>query len=107
MEIFSTNPGLRLFAGGIIFLLFSVLLYSGRIKMNKIRINIPNAYTSEENWDKLNRYGGKAIIIWSIVVAVIGLILFPFSNTSAINTDLIMLSGIIPLIKIYFYAKRL
>lgn len=42
--------------------------------MNKIYgIRIPIAFESDENWYMVNRYGGKALLVWSAPVLLIGI----------------------------------
>jgi hypothetical protein len=36
-------------------------------------IRIPAAFESDENWYRINRYGGKSLIGWSVPVIIIGI----------------------------------
>ena len=53
----------------------SVPLVQGRIKMNKwYGVRIPKSFVSEDNWLKINQYGGKALIYWSLPVLLIAVL---------------------------------
>ncbi len=59
---------------GIVFITISIPLLRGKIQRNRwYGVRIPKSYVSEDNWQKINRYGAKAMILWSIPVLVIGL----------------------------------
>lgn len=46
-------------------------LIKGRVKMNPwYGVRIPTAFTSDENWYELNRYGGRLLFRWGISIAV-------------------------------------
>jgi amino acid permease len=54
----------------------SIPLLNGRIKRNRwYGIRIRKAFVSEENWKKVNEYGARAIIRWSVLVLIMGLLL--------------------------------
>lgn len=107
MEIFSTNPALRLSAGGLVFLFFSILFYAGKLKMSRYKITVPRIFfMSEENWSKLNRYAGKVFGVWSIMIAITGVILFPFSNSLNVDYGYISSTIAIPILIVYSYSKK-
>lgn len=59
---------------GMLFIGISVPLVLGKIPMNFVfGIRFSKAFDSEENWYKINRYGGKQIIVWSIPLILLGL----------------------------------
>lgn len=67
----ASNIFVALFCIGI-----SIPLLKGRIKRNLwYGIRTPKAFVSEDNWKKINEYGGRAMIYWSIPVLVIGLVM--------------------------------
>ena len=52
----------------------SIPLLCGKIKRNHwYGVRIPKAFVSEDNWNKINQYGAKAMIYWSIPVLVLGI----------------------------------
>jgi hypothetical protein len=66
----SVNAGIALTA-----IALSIPLVQGKIKMNKwYGVRIPKSFVSEDNWLKINQYGGRALIYWSIPVLLISLL---------------------------------
>jgi len=51
----------------------AIPLVRHKVKMNYwYGIRIPKSYSSPENWEKINEYGGRALIYWSIPILLIG-----------------------------------
>jgi uncharacterized membrane protein len=94
----------------------SIPLVKHKIKMNYLYgIRIKKSFESEDSWYKINEYGGKQLIIWSIPMILVGLICF-FVQIDDTNKDLLsFVFGVFPItaciavavIKIYAYAKRI
>ena len=94
----------------------SIPLVKHKIKMNYLYgIRIKKSFESEDSWYKINEYGGKQLIIWSIPMILVGLICF-FIQIDDTNKDLLsFVFGVFPItaciavavIKIYVYAKRI
>jgi uncharacterized membrane protein len=94
----------------------SIPLVKHKIKMNYLYgIRIKKSFESEDSWYKINEYGGKQLIIWSIPMILVGLICF-FVQIDDTNKNLLsFLFGVFPItaciavavIKIYAYAKRI
>jgi uncharacterized membrane protein len=94
----------------------SIPLVKHKIKMNYLYgIRIKKSFESEDSWYKINEYGGKQLIIWSIPMIFVGLICF-FVQIDDTNKDLLsFVFGVFPItaciavavIKIYAYAKRI
>ena len=62
----------HLICAALIFLL-SLPLVRGQIRMNRFYgVRTRKAFESEENWDKINRYGGRQLAIAAVILAVIG-----------------------------------
>jgi hypothetical protein len=62
---------------GLFFIALSVPLVKRKIKMNKwYGVRIPRAFKSEESWYKINEYGGRVFIYWSIPILLSGILLF-------------------------------
>jgi UPF0716 family protein affecting phage T7 exclusion len=77
---------------GILFIVISLPLLRGSIPMNRFYgFRISKAFTSDANWYAINKYGAKALILWSIVMIVSG-VLFLFVGLSS------PLAGLIPLV---------
>ncbi len=113
MEPINITLGLSDLISGNIFILISLPLVKQKVGINTIYgIRIKKAFESEENWYKINRFGGKKIIQWSVVLLFISLLtLFvPFQN----NTFIIVLFSLAPVwilippvISIFKFAKKL
>lgn len=74
-------------------------------------IRFAKSFESEENWYKINTYGAKRLILWSVAIIVIGIITFfiPLQGRTGltmflVHTPLIVL---IPAVESYLYAKKL
>ena len=90
----------------------SIPLVKNDISMNKMYgIRFKKSYESDENWYKINRYGGRQIIIWSIPLGLFGIICFflPIEE----NPLLFLLSMlapfiiIVPFVTSYMYTRKL
>jgi uncharacterized membrane protein len=94
----------------------SIPLVKHKIKMNYLYgIRIKKSFESEDSWYKINEYGGKQLIIWSIPMILVGLICF-FVQIDDTNKDLLsFVFGVFPIaaciavtvIKIYASAKKI
>jgi len=75
-------------------------------------VRIKKAFESEENWYKINKYGGRRLIFWSIVLICICIasLFFEISEDSIlfIAFSLAPVIVLIPcLIEIFIYARKL
>lgn len=60
---------------GILFIVVSLPLLRGSIPMNRFYgFRISQAFTSDANWYVINKYGAKALILWSIVMISSGVL---------------------------------
>jgi len=91
-------------------------LIQGKIKMNRFYgIRIKKSVESEENWYKLNAYGGKQLVMWSVPMIIVGIFCFFVPITDRNKDVLAFLLGVLPVafcisvsvIRIYAYAKRI
>lgn len=105
--------GLSFVICGIIFILMSLPLLKGTIKMNNwYGVRFKKSFESDENWFKINKYGSQQLIKWSVLLILIGVItlFIPFGNNQALIIAissapiLVMLP---PLIKTYQFARKL
>ena len=100
-----------LFAGLLIIGL-SIPLILKKIKPNYFYgFRIPKAFASEENWYKINKYGGNLMLVWGIVISSCSLtVLIIPSILSGLAGYIVMIPYLllIPLIiMVFVYAKRL
>lgn len=108
--------GLMNIAGALLIMGISIPLVKHKIKMNHFYgIRIKKSFESENNWYKINEYGGKQFIIWSIPMIFTGFICF-FVRIDDSNKDILaFVLGVFPItlciavavVKIYAYAKNL
>lgn len=97
----------------ILFIMISIPLIKKTIKPNgTYGFRIKKSFESEENWYKINYYGGKQMILWSPLLLIIGALDFilPFSVNSILFY--ISLFGVIvilmpPLVMTLLYANKL
>jgi hypothetical protein len=75
METVNAKTAITLICLGFILLGVSIPLYLGKVKMNYFYgFRIRKAFESEENWYEINSYGAKALMRWSLVIMVIGIL---------------------------------
>lgn len=109
---------LNLFLGGIncfvalIMIILFIPLKKGLIQMNIVYgIRFRKSFQSEETWQKINEYGAKRFLLWSIPLFFIGCIAFiiPFDNNIfliALFSAAPVLIILPPTIESYLYAKK-
>ena len=98
---------------GALFMAVSIPLIKNMVTMNRFYgIRIKKAFESEENWYKINSYGGKRLLFWSIILICFGVsnyfidigrdsVLF---NISALAPAIIVIPW---LIEIFIFAKKI
>ena len=111
-------PFLNVFVAGsnllcsIIGIGLAIPLVKRRIKMNRwYGMRFTRSFESDESWYAINEYGGRRLIVWSIIVAIIGLAALVVSlEERQILVGLFVLAPllyVVPVIESYLYAKRL
>ena len=95
-----------------LFICLSIPLVKGHISMNKMYgIRFKKSYKSDENWYKINRYGGRQLIIWSIPLGIFGIISFflPIAENPVLYLISILapLIVVVPCVMSYLYARKL
>lgn len=113
MNVINLILGLSFIIAGAIFILISIPLLKGSIKMNDwYGMRIKKSFESDENWYKINKYGAQQLIKWSALLVLIGIATFfiPFGNNEIwiIVFSFVPVFVIIPpVIKTYQYARKL
>jgi uncharacterized membrane protein len=109
METISVKTAITLICLGLALIAVGIPLYFGKIKMNRVYgFRIGKAFESEKNWLKINRYGAKAIMWWSIVLMVLGICCLFIDPQYALTIAKVgFISLVIPIILTLNYAKRL
>ena len=94
-----------------ILIVISLLLIKGYIKMNYlIGVRYPEAFYTDENWYKINAYGGKVFLIWAILIVMAAILLFllPVDNSIILIAYIIVFATIIiPIAITHAYVKNL
>ena len=108
--------GLTNIACGILFVLVSIPLVTKKVPMNKLYgFRIAKSFTSRENWYEINRYGGRQLIQWSVLLFIIGILYFffpireprhPIFNTLLAVAPILICTAI-PILKTVLYAREL
>jgi hypothetical protein len=84
---------------GVLLILISIPLILNKIPMNNLYgFRISKSFISEENWYKINNYGGKQLIFWSFLLIVIGILYFIFPIKNPQNEMLQILLSITPIL---------
>lgn len=112
MDDISIILGIVHIVTAVILILISIPLVQGKVSMNKVYgIRFKKSYESEEAWKKINEYGGKHLISWSILLLVFGIISFflPLEGRHHLITAVSCapLILIIPVIQSYMYSLKL
>ena len=109
----STVLGVTFILTGLLLIAISIPLVKGYIKMNSFYgMRIKKAFESDENWYKINKYGGKRLIFWSIVLICIGILNLIFNiDEASLLHEIFPFAPIIVLIpfviEIYIFANKL
>jgi len=98
-------------------ILISIPLLQKKVKMNRTYgVRIKKAFTSNENWYKINHYGAKRLIIWSIPLFVVGVLalFMPFGSGKNANDLLVLAFALAPvlvfipvIVDILIFARKL
>ncbi len=93
----------------IILILVSVPLHLEKIKMNRFYgFRIRKAFESEENWYRINKYGAKALMCWSLVIMMMGILcLFIEPRYVLTIAKVCFLMVLVPVVQTLYYAKWL
>lgn len=103
-------------SSGILFILLSIPLVAKKIPMNKFYgFRIPKSFTSNENWFKINSYGGKQLISWSILLIIMGIFHFSFPVQENQNETVnafravgpLVVCAIVPIVKTILFSREL
>jgi hypothetical protein len=103
-------------SSGLLLILMSIPLVAGKVPMNKFYgFRIPKSFESAETWFKINSYGGKQLIFWSILLIVVGISYF-FSPIQGDQNEIdralrtagpMVICITIAIVKTFIYSKTL
>lgn len=103
-------------ASALLIMGVSIPLIRQKIKMNHwYGIRIAKSFESQENWYKINAYGGKQMMIWTAPMIVVGMLCFvvPINDANkdamalALGAAPIFLCLTVAVVRIYAYARKL
>lgn len=98
---------------GVLIIAISVPLVQKRIAMNDwYGIRFKKSFASDDNWYKINAYGGKQLIVWSVLLIAFGVATFfmPLHGKKVltiVNSCAPVFFLIPPVLKSYRYANDL
>ncbi len=112
MDSTSITLGLSNISIAALSIVISIPLATGKVSMNRTYgVRIKRAFESEENWYKINAYGGKQLILWSIPLILLGLATFflPLEGNgpAIVAVACAPLIVLVPAIMSCVYAKNL
>lgn len=98
---------------GILLIVISIPLVMRKVPMNKLYgVRLKKSFESDENWYKINAYGGKHLILWATVLVLIGIgtSFIPLEEDSRTITLIASTPALIfipVMIAIFRYARKL
>ncbi len=105
--------GLTTTFAGLFIIAICIPLVKRKVKMNRwFGMRLPKSYTSEENWYKINEYGGRQFIYWSIPLALSGVMFFIMPQIGAVQIHImrvfcLLVCIFVPVIKLIIYSNKL
>jgi uncharacterized membrane protein len=95
---------------GLLYIGLAIPLYKEKVEMNYLYgVRFTKSYKSDENWYKINKYGAKRMIFWSIPLIGIGLVLLflpPLSEQALAILSFAPLIVLIPAFQSYLYSRK-
>jgi hypothetical protein len=114
MDLASLIVGLCNVACGLVFALLGSILAAVRIPRGKwFGFRVGNALASDENWERVNRFGGQRLVVWGIPLILAGVICVflafppPDSWMAPIGLLPIFVFVMVPIIETTVYARAL
>jgi nucleoside recognition membrane protein YjiH len=97
---------------GILIIALCIPLLKKKIRMNRwYGMRFRKSFESNENWYKINSYGAKRMILWSLIIIIIGILTFFLPVDARRSLRLVIafapLILIIPAIESWLFAKKL
>lgn len=94
-----------------LFTVLAIPLYKEKVKMNSLYgVKFPQSYKSDEKWYRINKYGAKRMIIWSVPIFTAGIIILflpPLQESTALIVSMLPLLILIPMVESYLYARKI
>ena len=99
----------------VLIVVLSIPLVMRKVKMNRFYgVRIPKSFSSEANWYAINAYGGRQLILWSLLPLAAGVLCF-FVRIDQLNAGLgpvlggvpVMLACLITVLQVLRFARTL
>jgi hypothetical protein len=114
MQAISLIVGLCNVTCGVVFALVGMLLASCRIPRGAwYGLTVPNASSSDRNWEQVNKYGGQRLVVWALALLLLGIVCVllefppPESWMAPIGLLPIFLCVMIPILETVAFARGL
>jgi len=109
MNSVNVKTAITLIGLGVVIIAVSIPLYLNKIKMNRAYgFRIRKAFESEDNWYRINRYGAKALIYWSVVSIIMGIVcLFIHPQHVLTVAKVCFISLLVPIVQTLYYARQI
>jgi len=112
MDTMSIILGVSHITVAVLVILMAIPLIHRKVKMNRLYgVRFKKSFESEDNLYKINEYGGRQIIPWSIALAIIAGVTFflPLDENPGLTIIIAFapLILVIPAIISWLYAKNL
>lgn len=104
----NTLVGTVLIGSGVLFTLLSIPLLKGKVGMNRIYgVRFRQSCASDEMWYRLNRYGARQLILWSVPLVLLGIVVvfIPLEEGSTVGT-LLLLAPLVSALGGAFFTHR-
>jgi uncharacterized membrane protein len=76
--------GLVNVATGCLCLVLGFPLMLRKVRMNRwYGVRLPKSFASDENWYKINEYGGRQLMLWALPLIVLGGLCLAFPTVAA------------------------
>ena len=108
--------GITNLSAGILFIVISLPLMTRKIPMNSLYgFRMEKALSSDENWYRINAYGGRQLAFWSLFLVGIGILNLFYDQTDTQNIFEVLLYAagptlicvLVTFFKTLIYAKTL
>jgi uncharacterized membrane protein len=93
---------------GLLFVVISIPLALGKIRRNKwYGFRIPPAFESEADWQRINRFGGKVLLVYGLCIVASDLLIPPLPAKYEMVLPMLLPASIwIPLVISLIQANR-
>jgi uncharacterized membrane protein len=96
---------------GIVIVMVALPLSQGKVAMNHFYgVRVRRSFESEEKWYKINRFGGRQLMIWGAIIAAMGAMMI-FLDLEKIGEGMYLflfvpLLVLVPAVRSVLYARR-